>query len=93
MLPRPQQSKARSIGVYLTDETIAKALAIVKSERVKSRNALFTSFLEFAVELFPLLRPMGREIEALQSEENCSYATAVARLVERGLRARGKGEK
>ncbi len=88
MLPNKSKPKMRDVGLYLPVATLAKADAIVKAERVKSRNALLTSLLEFSVELFSLLRPFNAEAEAFKVAEGCEYAEAVARLVERGLRAK-----
>lgn len=93
MLPAKSKPKMRDVSIYVAEETLARVLALAKREGVRSRNALLTSFIEFSVALFPLLKPMSGLIEQLMEAERCSYAEAVARLVERGLRARGKGEK
>ncbi len=89
MLPPPAAiSRKRVIGIYVHREAVDRAAAIAKSEKVRSRSGLLSSFLEFAIEVFPLLKPMSAGIEAVMREERCSYAEAIARLVERGLRSR-----
>lgn len=89
MLPKqPKMPKMRDVGLYVPSIVLAKAEAIAKAEKVKSRNQLLASFLEFSVELFPLLRPVESQVEAFAEAESCSYAEAVARLVDRGLRAK-----
>ncbi len=89
MLP-PKASKPamKNAGIYVAEDVLIRAHAIARSERVKSTNALIGSFLAFAVDLFPLLKPMRSQIQQMADEEGCTYAEAVALLVERGLKHR-----
>lgn len=89
MLP-PKVSKPKMVntGVYVAEDVLLRAHAIADEEQVKSRNKLLGSFLSFAVDLFPLLKPYRRQIEDFSAEEGCSYVEAVAKLVGRGLRAK-----
>lgn len=94
MLP-PKKSKPanRRLGVYLSDDTLLRAQAIADQEHAKSRNQILDAFLSFAVELFPLLKPLRENVESFAERETAkqgrevSYAAAIAILVERGLRA------
>lgn len=89
MLP-PKQSRPtmKNVGMYVSEDTLLRAYAISKEEKVKSRNKLLSSFLTFAVDLFPLLKPMQARIADFANSENCSEVEAIARLVERGLKAK-----
>lgn len=88
MLPKSPPPRMRGFGLYVPSEVLAKADVIAKAEKVKSRNSLLGSFLAFAVELWPLLKPLNAQVEAFAEGEGCSYPEAIARLVERGLRSR-----
>lgn len=86
----------RHVGLLIHEDTVLRVDAIVKSEGLKSRNVLAASFLSFASELFPLLKPFNKQIEELMARESertgekASYAQAIALLVERGLKATKK---
>jgi hypothetical protein len=85
--PRPKPSK-RNAGIYVEQSVLDRAQDITQSENVKSRNELLGSFLTFAVELFPLLKPLRSQIKLVEERHGCTYAEAVARLVEKGLRVK-----
>lgn len=88
MLP-PKQSgpQMKNVGIYVAEDTLFRAHAIAANEGVKSRNQLLGSFLSFAVDLFPLLKPIRPQVEAFAAKEKVSYAEAIAFLVERGLKS------
>lgn len=89
MLP-PKVSKPTktNTGVYVEEDVLFRAEAIAEEEGVKSRNQLLGSFLTFAVDLFPLLKPLRPMIQAFADEKSISYAEAVARLVDKGLKVK-----
>lgn len=78
----------KNTGVYVAEDVLFRAHSIAKSEKVKSRNKLLGYFLTFAVDLFPLLKPMREQVEAFAAAEGCTYAEAVALLVEKGLKSK-----
>lgn len=89
MLP-PKTTRPAMVrsGMYVAEDTLLRIEAIATAEKVKSRNKLMGSFLAFAVDLFPLLKPFSRQIEDFAKAQECTYAEAVARLVERALKAK-----
>lgn len=93
MLPPKSKASMINVGVYLSEDTLRRVDEIAQAEKVKSRNKLMGSFLTFAVDLFPLLKPLNRQIEEFAEREGkMSYAEAVAALVERSLKvSHGKG--
>lgn len=99
MLPPKQTAPAmRNVGIYIAEDTLARAHAIADEEGVSSRNRILGSFLSFTVDLFPLLKPIRSQIEAFAKRETerlervkpVTYAEAIALLVEKGLRAAKK---
>lgn len=83
LAPRVRKEK---FGISLKQETIQRVDEIVSAERAKSRNHVIGSFLAFAVELFPVLKPHQKQFEEYARAEGCSYAEAVGQLAIRGLR-------
>lgn len=89
MLPPETATRVmKNTGVYVAEDVLFRAHAIAKAEHVKSRNKLLGSFLAFAVDLYPLLKPLKKQIDEFAAAERCSYTEAVGRLVERGLRVK-----
>lgn len=89
MLPPPPAAgpAMKHTSVYVREDVLDRIEAIAEEEGLKGKNKLLGSFLAFAVDLFPLLRPMQSAIEAFATAERKSYAEAVAILVRRGLKA------
>lgn len=87
MLPSPKTRKPKkpNTGVTLPEEVMEKLDSIVRSEGIKSRNALITSFLAFDVEFFPRFRKLRKRIEAAEKALGASQAEVVGQLVEMGL--------
>lgn len=89
MLPPKTSAPAmKGTSVYIAEDVLLRAHAIAEAEGVKSRNQLLGSFLAFAVDLFPHLKPLRKQVEEVASDEGISYAEAVALLVKEGLKAR-----
>lgn len=91
--PKPTKPSKKNTGVYVESWVLERADEIARTEAVKSRNVLLGSFLTFAVELFPLLRPLRARVEAAQQKEGGTFVETIARLVERGLAATERGRK
>jgi hypothetical protein len=86
MLPDdPPKPVMVNTGITVEQGVLDKLEEIVASEKVKSRNRLMGSFLKFAVELFPQLKALDSQIEAVKKAEDCTRAEAIGLLVRRGL--------
>lgn len=95
MLPPKRSGPVmRHVGLLIHEDTVLRIDEIVEAEKLKSRNQLAASFLSFASNLFPLLKPFQKQIEEFTAKEaerlgrEVTYADAVAALVERGLKAK-----
>ncbi len=82
------KAKGRDVGLYLPEETLAKLDALMKAEKARSRNWLLTRLIDLSLELVPRLTPLSAEVKAFAEAEGCGETEALARLVERGLRAK-----
>jgi hypothetical protein len=88
--PKPKEPAKATTSMVLPEDVLRRIGEIAKTEKVSSRNGVIVSFLCFATELFPLLKPLRGQISALEKAEGITYAEAVARLVTRGLKASRK---
>lgn len=86
--PKPSRPTKVHTGIQIEEDVLFRIDAIAHEESVKSRNSLIGSFLTFAADLFPLLRPMRAEVEEFAANEKLSYAAGIAELVRRGLKSK-----